>query len=205
MSDNKIRHGADTVQTEAENRAARVAQGGELTSNGVLTKVLRDGKVEVIPTSEVYSKEAKDRVEGLEVADPTVFAAGVERATVVDRAETEFNGQERGDAVSAHHAQGAAGSIGREIPVEAKLEKGLYDNEQEKQAEKAAEVAAEDRRSATNGGSGEGDFDASDPGATKLSDLAEALEGLSDAEVKKAQKLDERIGAEAIYEKRLSK
>ena len=50
----------------------------------------------------------------------------------------------------------------------------------------------------------DGGFDVKNPRGTMLADLADALADLSDADVKKAQKNDDRAGAEAIYEARLS-
>ena len=44
----------------------RRLDGGEITSNGVFTKVLRDGHVEIIPTSEIYAKEPDERIEGVQ-------------------------------------------------------------------------------------------------------------------------------------------
>jgi len=133
-----VRMGTSMTHDGTGDRASRMAEGGEVTSNGVFTKVLREGKVEVIPTSEIYAKEADERVEGIEVDDPTVLrAAGLSGGTLQDRAEREFNTQERGDAVSKQHAQGAAGTIGREPPAPVKLEKGAYEEDLKAREEEA--------------------------------------------------------------------
>jgi len=85
-------------------------EGGEVTSNGEFTKVIRDGKVEIVPTSEIYAKEPEDRVEGLEVEDRTVTAVAAGGPSLQDRLERKFHKPERGDEVSAHHATGPTGS-----------------------------------------------------------------------------------------------
>lgn len=151
-NEKSVRMGTGMTHDGTGDRASRMAQGGEITSNGVFTKILRDGKVEVVPTSEIYAKEADERVEGIEVNDPTVLrAAGLSGGSLQDRAEREFNTQERGDAVSKQHAQGAAGTIGREPPVPVKLEKGAYEKElkaQEEEHQARREEAAEEGEAA---------------------------------------------------------
>lgn len=209
MADQKktpIRQGSAVSQDGAEDYAARASHGGEITSNGVFTKVLRDGKVEIVPTSEIYAEEAEDRVQGVQVEDPTVIGAPVLRGhgAIVDRLEREFNTQERGDAVSKQHAQGAAGSLGRardEVPA-VKLEKGAFEKDQKEIAKRRT---AARKQAEKEGGEEEGGFDAKNPEATTLADLPGALEGASDEDVKKASKKDSRAGAEAIYAKRLGK
>jgi hypothetical protein len=131
-AEDQVRIGSDVDTAAADDFAERASSGGEITSNGVLTKVLREGKVELIPTSEVYAKEADERVKGIEINDPTVPAAAQSRGALLDRAEREFNMQERGDAVSKQHAQGAAGTIAREEWPAAELEEGAYEKDQEK-------------------------------------------------------------------------
>jgi hypothetical protein len=97
-------------QTEDQERTERrqKTEGGEITSNGEFTKVIRDGHVEVIPTSEVYAKEPEDRIEGLEIEDRTVTA--VRRDNLQDRLERKFHSAEDGDEVSARHATGPTSS-----------------------------------------------------------------------------------------------
>jgi hypothetical protein len=147
-AEDQVRIGSDVDTAAADDYAERATSGGEITSNGVLTKVLRDGKVELIPTSEVYAKEADERVEGIEVSDPTVPAATPSRGALLDQAEREFNMQERGDAVSKQHAQGAAGTIAREEWPEATLEEGAYEKDQEKAQKNAEKQRAEAQKAA---------------------------------------------------------
>jgi hypothetical protein len=122
--------------------AERRAAGGEITSNGVFTKVLRDGHVEIIPTSEVYSKEPDERVQGLVVNDPTVLREVGQRGILVDRLEREFSTQELGDSVSKQHAQGAAGTIAREVSGEVEFDEGAYEAEREQEKPAAKKRAA---------------------------------------------------------------
>jgi hypothetical protein len=136
----RLRRGAEAAEKSGEDFAQRRAAGGEITSNGVFTKVLRDGHVEVIPTSEVYAKEPDERVEGIEVFDPTVLRGAGQGGALIDRLEREFNTQERGDTVSAKHAQGAAGTIARKEPDDAKLDEGAYEKDQERIAEQQREA-----------------------------------------------------------------
>jgi hypothetical protein len=144
-AEGQVRIGSDVDPAGTEDFAERASSGGEISSNGVFTKVLRGGHVEILPTSEVYAKEADERVKGIEVADSSVSAATESRGALLDRAAMEFNTGEQGDTVSAHHAQGAAGTIARESWPEAKLDEGAYEKEQEKaqkQAEKDRKAAA---------------------------------------------------------------
>lgn len=226
-NDKKIRQGADVNTRQGDNLEAKREAGSVLSSNGVFAKVLKDGKVSVVPTSEVYEKEPDEQIEGIEVQDPTVPLAGggkVMGASIVDRAQREFNTAERGDSASAHHAQGAAGSIARQDVPEVEQDEGAFDDEEEKRrearqgtsergkAEQESEDSDDDSEGSENDTSdgqddtqkASGGFDAGDPEATSIADLEGALAEASDADVKKAQKADSRKGAKAVYEKRLS-
>jgi hypothetical protein len=139
----ELRAGSAVRQQEAEDFAERRASGGEITSNGVFTKVLRDGHVEVLPTSEIYAYEADERIEGVEVADPTVIQQpGVMGASLQDRLEREFNTQERG-GLSKQHAQGAAGPIPGEVEIpEVEFDEGAYEEDVKSAARDQDKAAA---------------------------------------------------------------
>lgn len=201
-----------------------------LSVAGAVAKVIRDGEVQLIPASELYAVEADEKVEGIVIADPTVTGP-VLLPNAQDRAEREFNMAERGDAVSKRHAQGSAAPIGRfEEPPALALEEGAYKTEEEERvrrleagirieegrettgegggkksaARKAAAKRAAGEGDEEGGGEGEGGFDPNDPEATPVRELEAALEGASDADVKKARKKDDRASAQPIYERRLA-
>jgi hypothetical protein len=146
-TESNISVGAEVSQAEAEEYTRRSMDGGELCSDGVMAKVLRDGKVVIMPVSEIYAFEPDERVDGIEVEDPTVLRSAGVRGWIRDRAEREFNTPERGDAVSKHSAQGSAGPINREgqEPPEVEYEEGAYEEDMEnaaKDQDKAAKAAA---------------------------------------------------------------
>ena len=206
-NDTKVHQGSDVNKSQGDNLEAKRRAGSEITSNGVFTKTLKDGKVEIVPTSEIYEKEPDERIEGIEVQDNTVPLAGggkVLGSSIVDRAAREFNTSKRGDSQSKHHAQGAGGSISRGEVPDPEKEEGAYEAEEEERtaARKGTpESASEGQKDPDTVDEG---FNAGDPEATLLSDLPGALEQASDENVKKAQKADSRKGAKEHYDKRLA-
>src|SRR5688500_6650648 len=108
-----------------------------LSTNAAVAKILRDGKVELIPTSELYAVRADEKIEGIQVDDPTITGPTVAPVNAIDRAEREFNMAERGDAISARHAQGSASPLGRkQEPAPLKLEAGVYEKEEEERVQR---------------------------------------------------------------------
>lgn len=206
----------------------RPPAGGEVSSNGEFTKVVTpEGEVEIIPTSEAYSKNPGDRMEGLKVEDSSVPGQVGRRLEqrLIDDLEVKFSeSNEKVRPINAvphlsPYAQVTKpeeGETGVEFDEGAELDKpktaGKNIARLSEDKDGNARLSRVSSETDSDEGGSEGDsedegsegFDPKDPRATPLADLPAALEGLSDADVKKAQKNDDRAGAAAIYEKRLS-